>query len=813
VVAGPVPAVGPAEPDAAGSRKDGQYRVAVQRGDNLWDVARTRLGDPRRWPEIYRLNANRYDQHGRMRHGDHIEPGWVLVLPDDALLPAGAASAPPNPPAGQHPASPVTSASPTPPTPGPAGPAPTAPATSTPISTPISTPTPSVTVTPTGPAAESPSEVTPAPAGIQSVAASRGPIATSPARDASPPLRSPRVHPPGISLPGGSWVDLGLAAAIAAVAARVWIQRRRRYTPRPPTADLRLDDPDLAPMPPVVSTLRRWLRRAAQPGDAGLDLLTELPDNPVEVADLDTDLDPDADEREAVEPDHDPDVDLDPFAGPNDPDEDPRASEADGADRAAAGLVPVAPALDHPLLQVWPPAGLGLTGPGAEAAARGFLVAGLAADGLDEPEARRRVVIPAGTLATLLGTAAVQVCDTPRLTVTAGLAEALDMLEAVTLHRTRLAYEHEVDTVAALGDTDPMEEPLPPILLIADATVVHQRARVAALLSQGQRLDIHGVLLGAWADGDTAHVIPDGATSRVDRADGSGGRHGAHPADIGRLAVIDPSQTGDLLRTLAEAHTGTPQPAPPVEAVLSTAAASGASADTGAATHDKAPNDKAANDKAPNDKAPNDKAPNDKAPNDKAPNDKAPNDKAPNDKAPNDKAPNVDTAANGERGAPARPGQADLWGWALVADACAEPGAPPGDEVMRGRPAGSAAAWPDGSATTATLPPAVTIDTEFGTAGVETANGASNGASDEAADESVEAADVLTAAGSGRARVFLLGPPRVDNLPPPSRTDPLLRPKALELFAYLAVHGGEAKRDDILYHVLPDAPQPRRPAG
>ena len=96
-------------------------------------------------------------------------------------------------------------------------------------------------------------------------------------------------------------------------------------------------------------------------------------------------------------------------------------------------------------------------------------------------------------------------------------------------------------------------------LLIADATAVHQRARIASLLTQGQRLDIHGVLLGEWPDGNTVHVADDGTTSR---ADGDASRHGAHPADLGRLAVIDPTETADLLRTLAEAHTGQRQPAP-----------------------------------------------------------------------------------------------------------------------------------------------------------------------------------------------------------------------------------------------------------
>ena len=85
------------------------YTYTVHKHDTLWDIAGAWLGDHNRWPEIYHLNADRYDQHGRMRHGDHIEPGWVLVLPDDARPPAGAAPAPPSPPYGQQPppASPI----------------------------------------------------------------------------------------------------------------------------------------------------------------------------------------------------------------------------------------------------------------------------------------------------------------------------------------------------------------------------------------------------------------------------------------------------------------------------------------------------------------------------------------------------------------------------------------------------------------------------------------------------------------------------------------------------------------------------------
>jgi hypothetical protein len=70
---------------------------------------------------------------------------------------------------------------------------------------------------------------------------------------------------------------------------------------------------------------------------------------------------------------------------------------------------------------VWPPAGLGLTGPDVQGAARGFLAAALAAGGLDDPPGRSQVVMPAATAATLLGAAAVRLPDTPRLTVTCGV--------------------------------------------------------------------------------------------------------------------------------------------------------------------------------------------------------------------------------------------------------------------------------------------------------------------------------------------------------------------------------------------------------
>ncbi|MBM0229449.1 BTAD domain-containing putative transcriptional regulator, partial [Micromonospora sp. ATA51] len=358
----------------------------------------------------------------------------------------------------------------------------------------------------------------------------------------------------GVSLPSGSWVDLGLALAIAAAVALVWAHRRRRYIPRRPSAQPRLSDPDLAPMPRVVNQIRRALRRAAVDHP-------HVPDHD-ESAAVDVVVNGEVNDigghRPADTANSIDEADAETMHG-NIADSDAQhAANSDPNDPATGNPLPVAPALAHPLSALWPPAGLGLTGPGAQAAARGFLTAALAAGGLDHPDARTQVVMPSATAATLLGAAAVNLPRTPRLTLTPGLDEALEILEAQTLHRTRLAYQHEVDTVTDLRAADPYEEPLPPVTLLADATACQERARIAALLTQGQRLDIHGVLLGAWPDGTTVDVADDGTTTSAD-----GDRHGPHPADIGRFAVINPTEAAGLLATLAESHTGRlPAPAP-----------------------------------------------------------------------------------------------------------------------------------------------------------------------------------------------------------------------------------------------------------
>lgn len=58
---------------------DGSYH------DNLWDIAERHLDNGRRWQEIFDLNKGRLQPDGgELVLGRLIQPGWVLVMPDDA---------------------------------------------------------------------------------------------------------------------------------------------------------------------------------------------------------------------------------------------------------------------------------------------------------------------------------------------------------------------------------------------------------------------------------------------------------------------------------------------------------------------------------------------------------------------------------------------------------------------------------------------------------------------------------------------------------------------------------------------------------
>jgi DNA-binding SARP family transcriptional activator len=212
------------------------YTATVHRGDTLSSLARDWLGDPDRWPEIYRLNRGRHfpDVGGTFTDPDLIFPGWVLHLPADATPPPTAA--PTLPPAAAPPSAPSTA-----------------------------------------PAPGTNDGVDASPTPTRAAGAPTSAPAHTPTSEAGP---SPNHRPSyGIELPDGGWVAAPVAAAVAAAAALIWIQRRRRYRPGQPTAARR--DADLTPLPQAVAVLHH-LRPEPDPDDhldieLGSDLDDDLP--------------------------------------------------------------------------------------------------------------------------------------------------------------------------------------------------------------------------------------------------------------------------------------------------------------------------------------------------------------------------------------------------------------------------------------------------------------------------------------------------------------------------------------------------------
>jgi len=218
---------------------------------------------------------------------------------------------------------------------------------------------------------------------------------------------------------------------------------------------------------------------------------------------------------------------------------------------AAADLVPlpaaaraVQAALDDADLVTGPPAalvlglpagGLGLTGPGAEAAARGLLAAQLLTHTADHP----RVITTRRDLQTLLGTNGRQ-HDAPGLHLAKSLVDALNALDRVVVDRPG----RPVTVLTAAPDHEDVGR------------------RLAALLTLGADRGITGVILGTWPHGTTWRVRADGTVD----------------ATRERLGTLTGPAAADLL-TLAILRSREPRPTtqqtpplPPVESPLATPA-------------------------------------------------------------------------------------------------------------------------------------------------------------------------------------------------------------------------------------------------
>jgi hypothetical protein len=249
--------------------------------DTLWRIAQVHLGDPLRFKEIEALNVAQPQPDGRSLapDGHWIYPGWVLVMPADAVgvqvvgdaTPAtgGAASAAPATPAASSPSS-VPATSP--------------PTTSSPVT---SVPT---TLPPgTAPAATTPAgSGTGAPAGAVSLNGAGAPASRSP--------QSPRAPAP-VGATGSGWLAPGGGAGVLLATLALIEARRRRaralrrsragsvVPPTDPTVVPLLAEVPRAADVPAIERLQAALYHLATVADARLrpQVVLRHPDGRIDV--------------------------------------------------------------------------------------------------------------------------------------------------------------------------------------------------------------------------------------------------------------------------------------------------------------------------------------------------------------------------------------------------------------------------------------------------------------------------------------------------------------------------------------------------
>jgi DNA-binding SARP family transcriptional activator len=318
--------------------------------------------------------------------------------------------------------------------------------------------------------------------------------------------------------------------------------RRAARARRRETADLD-EDADLVPMPAALNRIRMLVRAH---GEA-------IADSPADTAGLQL-------------PGISPATLPDPVPEPSEAESDAPAERTipDPEQRAPEVVAAVLPAVGPSGAQLAgladiPPEGIGLTGPGAEGAARALLVAVLSAGGPADPDAAGIVVTTFDALNALAGgPAAVNLAAIPRLQVAPDLDAAIDVLDDHILTRLRTLAEHDENDVQRLREEQPWSAPMPPVLLLAQAPPASDlpaKARLSTCLHLGRQVQIHGVLLGEWSRGETLTVDPTGHASHHD-PDGTIRQATSLVPD--RLAQLGMAEAVDLLAVLGEAQTGQP---------------------------------------------------------------------------------------------------------------------------------------------------------------------------------------------------------------------------------------------------------------
>ncbi|MEV7393937.1 hypothetical protein [Streptomyces sp. NPDC091215] len=424
--------------------------------DSLWRIADRTLGDGSRWTEIYALNHGRPQSDGRtLTQPSLIRPGWILRLPADR------------------------SASGTRPTPAP--PAPASP----------QSPRPSTPAAPNAAAPPSPSTPTDA-----SPPSSTPPSAPSPN---APSRRLPvdRAHQqPGVSLPTGAFVGLGLAALISA--ALFIVRRRRRMRYRPGSSDR--DDLTIAPVVRALRVAYDNATRSEDPDAPGL--LVKLGSTPAE------DVRPSGED-----------------SGAHAPTPPPVGSRVIGVKHGQALAWNLARAR-----------GLGLIGPGALDAMRALLTSLLAENSRQPAAGPVEILIPAADARTLIGENTGQPAG---MHIVDDLDAALDTMEAELLTRAN----------TDVGEASTAASPSPGDLVLVATPAPHADRRLQAVLDNGSTLGLAGILFGPWHPGATARIRSDGTVATTDSsvAEALGGA---------RLFTLPSTDTQALLDLLHDAQSG-----------------------------------------------------------------------------------------------------------------------------------------------------------------------------------------------------------------------------------------------------------------